>query len=109
MASGNAPFYRRAVTHCGEESGLAGDVGGVVLEWECGFKRGMQQLALPVPATAVSVGVPTEVHIHLTGSPSRETDYLLAYAAAPRGGFVASVVGPADLAAGATTCRPREG
>jgi hypothetical protein len=87
--------------------GLAGDVGGSTLTWECAFRHGQQVLALPVvPPAAINAGT-LHVSLHLTGSPSRETDYLLAYASAPHGGLLVSLVDAAAVAPGATTCTPR--
>ena len=83
--------------------GLAGEVGGAALAWDCAFQRGLQHLALPVPPVSGSL----DVRLHLTGSPTRETDYLLVYASAPRGGFLVSLVGAADVAPGTTVCTLR--
>jgi hypothetical protein len=72
--------------------GLAGDVNGVPQTWMCPFGRGIQQLALPVAPDAVQkASRPTaEVRLWLTGSPSREGDYLLVYSSSTRGGFLVS-------------------
>jgi hypothetical protein len=68
--------------------GLAGDVGSTRLEWTCPFRRGMQRLALPVPANV------SEVRLHLTGNPSRESEYLLVYLSSAQGGpFLAERAG----------------
>jgi len=86
--------------------GLAGDVGSAgPLAWDCPFQRGLQHLALPLPAAATPPTASDEVRLHLTGSPSRETDYLLVFASAPRGGYLASVVGPTEVGPGTTVCR----
>jgi hypothetical protein len=87
--------------------GLAGEVGGAALEWDCTFRRGLQQVALPVPPAALSNAESVGVRLHLTGSPSRESDYLLAYASATRGGFLVSLLDRAALDASATTCAAR--
>ena len=96
--------------------GLAGDVGGAALTWDCGFRHGLQRLALPVPAAAVANAGPAaavanagalDVRLHLTGSPSRETDYLLVYASSARGGFLVSLVNTGDVGQDATTCSLR--
>lgn len=79
--------------------GLAGEVGNATLAWDCTFQRGLQHAALPVASAG-----PLDVRLHLTGSPTRETDYLLVYASAPRGGFLVSLVGAADIAPGTTVC-----
>ena len=80
--------------------GLAGEVGSAALAWDCAFQRGLQHLALPVPLRWLARD---PFGLHLTGSPTRETDYLLVYASAPRGGFLVSLVGAADVAQ-ATVC-----
>jgi len=87
--------------------GLAGEVGGASLAWDCAFQRGLQQLALPLPPAAVAGSSSIDVRLHLTGSPSRETDYLLVYASAPRGGFLVSLVGAAEVGPNATVCSLR--
>jgi hypothetical protein len=84
--------------------GLAGEVGGVSIAWSCTFRRGLQQLALPVPPAALSGRQTVDVRLHLTGSPSRESDYLLAYASANRGGFLVSLLDASALDGRATTC-----
>jgi len=85
--------------------GLAGMVGSTALAWDCAFQRGLQHLALPVPPAAVAgSGGPLDVRLHLSGSPTRESEYLLVYASAPRGGFLVSLVGAADIGAGTTVC-----
>ena len=86
--------------------GLVGDVGGTSLTWDCAFRRGLQRLALPVtslPANAAAV----DVRLRLTGSPSREGDYLLVYASSARGGFLVSLVHASDVGQGATSCTLR--
>jgi hypothetical protein len=87
---------------------LAGDVGrAALLAWDCPFQRGLQHLALPLPATAVAGSAPVDVRLHLTGSPSRETDYVLVYASASRGGFLVSLVEAAHIGPGTTLCSLR--
>ena len=87
--------------------GLAGDIGGVSLTWDCSFRRGLQRIVLPLPSAALANAPALDVRLHLTGSPSREADYLLAYASSARGGFLMSLVDTADLAAGGTLCTLR--
>ena len=85
--------------------GLAGDVGGTSLTWDCAFRHGLQRLALPVPAAPVANAGALDVRLHLTGSPSRESDYLLVYASSQRGGFLVSLVGSDEAAQSpGTTC-----
>jgi hypothetical protein len=87
--------------------GLAGNVGGATLTWDCAFRYGLQRLALPVPAAALVNSASLDVQLHLTDTPSRESDYLLAYASSARGGFLASLVNITDLGPDATTCTLR--
>jgi hypothetical protein len=87
--------------------GLAGDVGGTSLTWDCAFRHGLQRLALPMPSAAVANPGTLDVRLHLSGSPSRETDYLLVYQSSARGGFLVSLVGRADLTAAETLCTLR--
>ncbi|MGI9145379.1 MAG: hypothetical protein ACR2IK_02330 [Chloroflexota bacterium] len=82
--------------------GLAGYVGNAPLVWDCAFQRGLQRLALSLPPVAPAAEL-LDIQLHLTGSPSRETDYLLVYASALRGGFIASL-GAANNAPGTAKC-----
>jgi len=86
--------------------GLAGEVGGDTLSWDCAFRHGRQLLALQVPPGAINAET-VHVSLHLTGSPSRDGDYLLAYASAPRGGLLLSLLDASDVAPGATACALR--
>lgn len=91
--------------------GLAGEVGRAgPLAWDCAFQRGLQHLALPlppVPPAAMASAGPIDVRLQLTGSPSRESDYLLVYASAPRGGFLVSLVEAANVGPSTTRCSLR--
>jgi hypothetical protein len=87
--------------------GLAGDLNGRPVTWDCAFHRGIQPLGLPVPAAALASAAALDVRLHLTGSPTREADYLLVYASSARGGFLVSLVGATDADPGATTCTLR--
>ena len=71
--------------------GLAGEVNGTPLGWQCAFARGIQRLALPLPQSALSSASTLDVRLHLTGSPSRETDYLLVYTSSRRGALQVSL------------------
>ena len=82
---------------------MGGDVGGTVLAWDCPFQRGIHQVGLPLPPSAVG----GDVRLRLTGSPSREGDYLLVYAASRRGGFLISLVSAAELDQTASACTLR--
>lgn len=86
--------------------GLAGEIGGTPLAWDCAFRHGLQRLALPVPAEAVGNAPALVVRLHLTGAPTRESDYLLVYASSARGGFLVSLVGTTDLTEDTTRCTP---
>jgi hypothetical protein len=86
--------------------GLAGTVGGIPLTWDCAFRHGIQRLVLPLPRASLGSAASVDVGLHLTGSPSRESDYLLVYASSARGGFLVSLVG-ADPGQGATICAAR--
>jgi hypothetical protein len=83
--------------------GLAGEIGGTSLAWDCAFQRGIHEVALPLPPAVVG----GDVRLQLTGSPSRESDYLLVYASSRRGGFLVSLVSAADLSQTVDTCTLR--
>jgi hypothetical protein len=84
--------------------GLAGEIGDATLTWNCAFQRDLQRLALPVPPALVTGAGRLDVRLHLIGSPSRETDYLVVYASAARGGFLVSLVGASDTGSNVTLC-----
>lgn len=84
--------------------GLAGEVNGTPLGWQCAFARGVQRLALPLPQRALSSASTLDVRLHLTGSPSRETDYLLVYTSSRRGGVLVSLEGAPNPDRTATLC-----
>jgi hypothetical protein len=84
--------------------GLAGTVNGAPATWSCAFQHGIQTIALPVPPGALASGATADAELHLTGSPSRESEYLVVYASSQRGGFVASLAPLASLDAGVTRC-----
>jgi hypothetical protein len=86
--------------------GLAGDVGSTSVTWDCAFKPGMQRLGLAIPPAAITSNGSVDVRLHLTGSPSRESNYLLVYMSSTRGGFLISLLGAADIAPDSTTCTP---
>jgi len=81
--------------------GLAGDVGGAALTWVCPFQHGIQRVALPVPTMPLAGAASLDVRLHLTGSPNRESDYLLVYTSSARGGVLISLAADAN---GATMC-----
>jgi hypothetical protein len=87
--------------------GLAGTVGGASLEWTCPFQRGLQRLALPLPSEIVPADGELDLDLHLTGTPSRETDYLLVYASAQRPGLLFALVDIDQLESTATRCALR--
>jgi len=71
--------------------GLAGDVNGQPLAWTCAFQHGVQRLALGLPPGLLAPGQSANVHLHLSGSPARDGDYLVVYASSRLGGFVISL------------------
>jgi hypothetical protein len=83
---------------------LAGEIGDVTLTWNCALRRELQRLALPIPPALLSRAGLLDVRLHLIGSPNRETDYLLVYASARRGGVLVSLTRAADAGADATLC-----
>jgi hypothetical protein len=84
--------------------GLAGQVGGTAVDWSCALRRGKQQVALPLPAPA---GGAVDVQLRLTGTPSREGDYLLVYASSAQPGFLVWTASANALGNGATVCALR--
>jgi hypothetical protein len=84
--------------------GLAGEVNGTSLTWNCTFGRGIQTLALPLPAGLVQPGEAADVHLRLSGSPSRENDYLVVYASSQRGGFLVALASASGLDPNVTRC-----
>ncbi|HEX8967317.1 MAG TPA: hypothetical protein VF937_05515, partial [Chloroflexota bacterium] len=88
--------------------GLAADVNGTALNWTCAFVRGeIQPVALPIPLEALRGTALADVSLRLSGSPSRETDYLLVYASSRQGGVLVSLeplAGSAPLEQPATQC-----
>jgi hypothetical protein len=84
--------------------GLAGSVNGTPLSWGCVFGRGIQTLALPLPGGLVRSGQDADVQLHLTGTPTREGDYLVVYASSQRGGYLVSLVPTSGLDATVTRC-----
>jgi hypothetical protein len=84
--------------------GLAGEVNGAQLSWSCAFGPGIQTLALPLPTGLVRAGESADVQLHLTGAPSRESDYLVVYASSQRGGFLLSLIPTSGLDASMTRC-----
>ena len=86
--------------------GLAGEVNGAPLGWQCAFTRGIQRVALPLPQGALSSASTLDVRLHLTGSPSRETDYLLVYTSSRRGGVLLSLESAQNPDRNATRCSP---
>jgi hypothetical protein len=84
--------------------GLAAVVNGMPLTWSCAFGRGIQTLALPLPAGTVRQGETADVQLHLSGSPTRESEYLVVYASSQRGGLLVSLAPTSGLDAGVTRC-----
>jgi hypothetical protein len=88
--------------------GLTGEVNGTSQTWDCPFRHGIQRLALPVPAAVLNGASTADVRLQLSGSPSRDGDYLLVYQSSERGGFLVSLASAAEAAtADSTTCVAR--
>jgi hypothetical protein len=81
--------------------GLSGEVNGESLQWNCNFRRGIQRIALPLPRQNLGTA---EVKLHLTGTPSRDGDYLIVYASSLRGGFLVSLDPASSLDSSANRC-----
>jgi hypothetical protein len=81
---------------------LAGEIGATQLTWDCAFRHGIQRLTLPVPTALLVGGATLDIRLHLTGSPTRESDYMVLYTSSARGGFLVFLVADAE---GATICR----
>jgi hypothetical protein len=64
--------------------GLAGDVNGTPVAWSCPLSHGIHWITLPVSVHEPSASV----QLHLTGSPSRDGDYLIVYASSRQGGYL---------------------
>jgi hypothetical protein len=84
--------------------GLAADVNGVPLSWTCPFERDIQRLALPIPREALGGASSIDVRLHLTGSPSREADYLILYTSSRRGGPLLSLASAPVAGEAVTSC-----
>lgn len=85
--------------------GLAAEVNGSSMAWTCAFRRGIQSIALPLAQPPAGSAV-ANVQLHLTGTPSRESEYLVVYASSKLGGFVIGLQPQASLDAGVTRCTP---
>jgi hypothetical protein len=72
--------------------GLSAEVGNTSVSWTCPWRRGMQWVTLPIPAGADT----TNVRLRVYGTPARDGDYLLVYASAARGGYLAEMRTTAD-------------
>jgi hypothetical protein len=84
--------------------GLAGSINGAPATWTCAFQHGVQTLALPVPPGALGSGQTADVRLHLSGSPSAQSEYLVVYASSQRGGFLVALTPLAGLGASVTRC-----
>ena len=84
--------------------GLGAELNGLSVSWSCPFQREIQRLALPIPREALE-GVSTlDVRLHLTGSPSREADYLILYTSSRGGGPLLSLSSGPAPGEGVSTC-----
>ena len=85
--------------------GLAGEVNGASLSWTCRFDRESRHLVLPIPREMLGgSGSTAEVRLHLTGSPTRESDYLILYTSSERGGPLITLDGEAASGETASIC-----
>jgi hypothetical protein len=84
--------------------GLAADVNGSSLNWTCPFQHAIQHLALPLPRAVLQGVSSLDVRLHLSGAPSRESEYLIVYASSLRGGFLVSLDAATSVDSGATRC-----
>ena len=84
--------------------GLGAELNGVSLRWACPFTRDIERLALPLPPEALGSAPSLDIHVHLTGSPTRDSDYLLVYTSSRLGGPVISLQGSPAPEAPVTTC-----
>jgi hypothetical protein len=84
--------------------GLAGEVNGTSVAWTCPFQRGIQRLAMPLPAETASGTA--DIRLHLTGSPNHDSEYLVAYASSKLGGFVVGLQPIASLDQSVIRCTP---
>jgi hypothetical protein len=80
--------------------GLAGELNGTHVAWNCPFERGVRHLSLALPHGLVQGSSSVSVALHLTGSPTREGDYLIVYMSSVRG----AVTIANQPQAGATIC-----
>lgn len=83
---------------------LSGTVNGASIAWNCAFAHDVQRLALPVPADITGAAASAEVSLRLSGSPSRESDYLIVYSSSRRGGLLLTLETLADVGQSATVC-----
>jgi hypothetical protein len=84
--------------------GLAGTIDDTPANWTCAFQRGIQTLALPAPSAALGSGQTADVQLHLTGSPSPESDYLVVYASSHQGGYLVALGPASGLDSSVTRC-----
>jgi hypothetical protein len=85
--------------------GLAGEVNRLSLSWTCRFDRESRHLVLPIPREARGgSGSSMDVQLHLTGSPTRESDYLILYTSSERGGPLITLDGEAASGETASIC-----
>ena len=84
--------------------GLGAEAIGVSRKWTCPCTRDIERLALPVPPQALGNASSLDIHVHLTGSPTRDSDYLLVYTSSRLGGPVISLQGSPAPEAPLTMC-----
>ena len=85
--------------------GLAATIDASPVSWRCAFERGLQRLILPLTPGATVPGQTANVALHLTGAPTRESDYLIVYSSSRLGGFLLSLEPAfANTIQSSTTC-----
>jgi hypothetical protein len=84
--------------------GMAAEINGRPLAWDCSFRHGIQQVALPLSSLPAGE---FDVRLRLTGTPSREADYLLVYSSSVRNGPLLSITSPRSVPPDATPCTSR--
>ena len=86
---------------------LSGTVNGASVAWDCAFGHQAQHLALPLPPGGPGPGASADVSLRLSGSPSRESDYLIVYSSSKQGGPLVALEPSANVDEHATLCSLR--
>ena len=83
--------------------GLAALVNGQALAWHCPFQPGQQWLELPLQENATA---PLDVRLGLSGTPTREHDYLVVYHSTRHDGYLVELTEDPSVPAPITACSP---